>query len=76
MMKLVCATKPYTPISWDKKSMKLLIKLYLKSQTSNYFKQLKIDDEILIRGPYGDFQYNRNRYLSVTILILSYKMKR
>ncbi|XP_011495737.1 PREDICTED: NADH-cytochrome b5 reductase-like isoform X2 [Ceratosolen solmsi marchali] len=68
MMKLFTTTKPYTPISWNRRSMNLLIKLYPSGEASTYVKQLNINDELLIRGPYGNFNYSRNSYKNIIML--------
>ncbi|XP_058793450.1 NADH-cytochrome b5 reductase-like [Phymastichus coffea] len=68
MMRLTSTSKPYTPISWNKQSIKLLIKLYENGVASNCIKQLKLRDDIFIRGPYGDFKYTRNSYKNVVML--------
>ncbi|XP_023245078.1 NADH-cytochrome b5 reductase-like [Copidosoma floridanum] len=68
MIKLDTVTKPYTPISWSRKSIKLLIKLYSNGKASNYVKKLKVHDELSIRGPYGEFKYQRNSYKHILML--------
>ncbi|XP_015588769.1 NADH-cytochrome b5 reductase-like [Cephus cinctus] len=55
-------SRPFTPILWTHNNLLLLVKLYAKGSFSNYAKQLKIDDQIDIRGPYGDFLYKSNSY--------------
>ena len=62
MIKLTSVSKPYTPIVWNEKSMKLLVKIYPNGTASNCFKELKIGNDLFVRGPYGEFQYKQNRY--------------
>lgn len=62
ILRFVSTSKPYTPISWNSKSLRLLIKLYPNGKASSCVKRLKIEDELFVRGPYGEFNYKRNRY--------------
>ncbi|KAL7293350.1 hypothetical protein TKK_0013120 [Trichogramma kaykai] len=68
MIRLNSTSKPYTPITWDDKKIKFLIKLYEDGIASDCFKKLKIEEELFVRGPYGDFIYNRNCYQYVVML--------
>lgn len=61
MIKFGSVTKPYTPISWSEENIKLLFKIYPNGAVSNYVKRLKAGDELYVRGPYGEFKYQRNR---------------
>ena len=65
IIKFSSTSKPYTPISWTQRSIKLLIKLYPNGLASSYFRKSNIGDELFLRGPYGEFQYQRNRSLKL-----------
>ena len=62
------SSNPYTPIAWDSDTIRFLIKLYPDGKASNFVKNLKINDDLYIRGPYGDFEYKENRFLHLLIL--------
>ncbi|OXU19989.1 hypothetical protein TSAR_001739 [Trichomalopsis sarcophagae] len=68
ILKLSSASKPYTPIAWTQKSLKLLIKLYPSGKASDCIRQLKKDDQVFVRGPYGDFEYQPNSYKNIIML--------
>ncbi|XP_043289905.1 NADH-cytochrome b5 reductase-like [Venturia canescens] len=58
-------SRPYTPISWTNDSLELLIKVYVNGELSSYLANAKIADEIRVRGPYGDFVYEKNRFSEI-----------
>ena len=60
-MRIENVSKSYTPISWTNETVNLLVKLYNDGKMSNLIKEKKVDDEIDVRGPYGNFSYQRNR---------------
>ncbi|KAJ8687438.1 hypothetical protein QAD02_023232 [Eretmocerus hayati] len=62
IIRLRTISKPYTPIFWSERSMRLLVKLYPNGVASDSFRKIKINDELQIRGPYGDFKYQSNSF--------------
>lgn len=54
-------SKPYTPISWTRNGIELLVRVYTDGAFTTVLKGLRIGEEIRVRGPYGDFSYKRNR---------------
>lgn len=56
-------TRAYTPLNLneeDSSSFTILVKLLPNGKMSNYLSNLKIGEESLWRGPYGEFQINYN----------------
>ncbi|XP_054001618.1 NADH-cytochrome b5 reductase-like [Hylaeus anthracinus] len=65
MLHLKDATKPLTPISWTDDSIQFLIRLYHSGKFNTYLKNIKLGDEIRIRGPYGNFKYKSNSFQNI-----------
>lgn len=77
-------SRPYTPIksikpiflqtpnTHDNKSFgiyfQIIIKVYENGLMSNYLKNLKIGDETIWRGPYGDFKYEPNTFKYILMI--------
>lgn len=56
-------TRAYTPIPTEKVdqlTFTIVIKLYKDGAMSNFFRKLKVNDDTLWRGPYGDYNINYN----------------
>lgn len=64
MLHLHDITKPFTPIFFTDDCIEFLIRLYPNGKFSQYLKNIKIDDIIHVRGPYGNFKYESNRYIN------------
>lgn len=62
-------SRPYTPIFWSNDSLQLLVKIYPNGELSSYLVNMKIGDEIRVRGPYGNFLYIKNRYVRFFLVI-------
>lgn len=58
-----CLSRPYTPISWTREGLVLLVKVYKRGEFSARLKDAALGSTIAVRGPYGDFTYKSNRYL-------------
>lgn len=56
-----CTSRPYTPITWTRKSLVLLVKVYKNGKFSTQLKNAPLGSSIDVRGPYGDFIYKTNR---------------
>ncbi|KAK9507891.1 hypothetical protein O3M35_007657 [Rhynocoris fuscipes] len=67
-------TRAYTIISktnsLENCSFEVLIKLYNNGVMSNYIKSLKIGEITYWRGPYGDFQYEPNKYRNILMICI------
>ena len=63
-------TKPYTPISFTDNSIEFLIRLYVNGKFSTYLKNIKLDDQISIRGPYGNFKYECNSFQKIVMFTM------
>lgn len=60
--------RPLTPIENSKNGeITLLCKLYHHGELGAELRKLKIGDEIDLRGPYGEFLYAQNEYVSVIL---------
>lgn len=62
------AAKPYTPISFTDDSIEFLIRIYPNGKFSQYLENIKVGDTVRIRGPYGNFKYESNRYANYEII--------
>ncbi|XP_011880432.1 PREDICTED: NADH-cytochrome b5 reductase-like isoform X2 [Vollenhovia emeryi] len=60
-------SRPYTPIAWTQRSLVLLVKLYKHGEFSLLLKNAPIGSAINVRGPYGDFKYERNSFRQVVM---------
>lgn len=60
--------KPYTPIFFTDDSIEFLIRLYPNGKFGQYLKTVKVGDIVHVRGPYGNFKYENNRYASYKII--------
>ncbi|XP_008554863.1 NADH-cytochrome b5 reductase-like [Microplitis demolitor] len=58
-------SKPFTPISWTDTTIKLLIRIYADGINTQRLKNLEIGEVIKVRGPYGDFNYARNKFKNI-----------
>lgn len=58
-------SRPYTPITWTCRSLVFLVKLYKHGEFSLLLKSAPIGSAIDIRGPYGDFKYERNSFQQI-----------
>ncbi|XP_076233612.1 NADH-cytochrome b5 reductase-like [Calliopsis andreniformis] len=65
MLHLHDTTKPFTPIFWTDSSIHFLIRLYSNGKFSSYIKNIKINDKIRVRGPYGNFKYKFNSFQKI-----------
>lgn len=74
MIKLTSVSKPYTPISWNLRSLKLFIKLYHNGKASECIRNRKVGDELFARGPYGEFRYQQNRYVCIFVWVNYYNI--
>ncbi|EFN89102.1 Probable NADH-cytochrome b5 reductase FLJ00377-like protein [Harpegnathos saltator] len=60
-----CMSRPYTPISWTRRSLILLIKVYKQGKFSTCLRDVPLGSIIDIRGPYGDFKYENNSFQQI-----------
>ncbi|XP_071563929.1 NADH-cytochrome b5 reductase-like isoform X1 [Temnothorax nylanderi] len=60
-------SRPYTPIAWTYKSLVFLVKVYEHGEFSLLLKNAPIGSGINIRGPYGDFKYERNSFRQIVM---------
>lgn len=60
-------SRPYTPIAWTYRSLVFLVKLYEYGEFNLLLKHAPIGSAIDIRGPYGDFKYEKNRCVEMGI---------
>ncbi|KAK0167472.1 hypothetical protein PV327_004867 [Microctonus hyperodae] len=58
-------SKPFTPISWTNDTLTLLVRVYFNGVNTNKLKNIELNTEVRVRGPYGDFQYFRNIYKEI-----------
>ncbi|CAL7951804.1 unnamed protein product [Xylocopa violacea] len=65
MLHLHDTTKPFTPISFTDNTIEFLIRLYSNGKFSMYLKNIKLGDIIRIRGPYGNFKYEKNSFQTI-----------
>lgn len=68
MLHFYDTTKPFTPISFTDDTIEFLIRLYPDGKFSRYLRNTKVHDIIHVRGPYGNFKYESNRYANYKII--------
>ncbi|XP_046615119.1 NADH-cytochrome b5 reductase-like isoform X1 [Neodiprion virginianus] len=62
------SSRPYTPISWTTNSLLLLVKIYSNGKFSKSLGQMKVGEDIEVRGPYGEFRYQPNSFEEILML--------
>ncbi|XP_014483744.1 PREDICTED: NADH-cytochrome b5 reductase-like [Dinoponera quadriceps] len=60
-----CMSRPYTPITWTKRGLVLLVKVYKQGKFSIHLKNAPLGSSIDVRGPYGDFKYESNSFRQI-----------
>ncbi|KAL0127219.1 hypothetical protein PUN28_005489 [Cardiocondyla obscurior] len=63
-------SRPYTPIAWTYKSLVFLVKVYKHGEFSSLLKNAAIGSTIKIRGPYGNFNYERNSFQQIVMFCI------
>ncbi|KAG8224442.1 hypothetical protein J437_LFUL001395 [Ladona fulva] len=65
-------TRPYTVLNTEEDHFDVMIKLYNNGQMSKYIRKLKVGEEVLWRGPFGDFCHNPSYFGNVTRTLLAF----
>lgn len=61
-------TRQFTVVRWSKDSFDLMIKVYPDGRFSKYVRRWRIGTTVEFRGPFGHFDYARNRFRRLVML--------